>query len=289
MKQSIYSLVIDELLIHLKEMKAQDSLYEVSSSALFDYFSLRPNKSSEKAFDVTLKYRSIKPEQAKPIESKPSNLNESSKNDILPLIKSSHHETDESKNKTPDKKISSVKISESSSFYQKEVPNSPLNESLEDIRKILHKISPRSTYFSDLPSDAKAKEIRFGWKDPKTLEPFLLLVPIDQKDEIFKKIAEAITKHFAPCLVYSLKTFASIEELKKLIRSISLKLIMTTSEALKSEIFNSLYKKNSETNSETLEEIPLFMLSTSTDELQEASFKKQLWETLCRLLPQRLR
>lgn len=164
-------------------------------------------------------------------------------------------------------------------------PAMGLKQQDDDIRTLLGKISPQILAQRPIPSDAKAQQIKNGWKEKYALPVIPILASSVDTLPFLHSVAEAITLHFFPSKALLISELEKQGMLSSLVEAPHIKLIISPDITLwNCKELMKHYQEIPQQKQRFLKSIPLLLLPDPSLYLKDPSLKRSLWNLLCHLL-----
>ena len=158
-------------------------------------------------------------------------------------------------------------------------------ESMQDIKKTMERLFPKIAIKTEIPSDAKAKNIKQSWKY-KSLFSDITILHSEQEEPLFlQNVAKALSDHFFETNLFSVEQIEKNHLYDDLFASPKIKLILCTKKTLfQNRRLSSCYKEDGSKPLSKLALHPLILLEETTAYTNDPSLKRSLWTLLCQIL-----
>ena len=172
-----------------------------------------------------------------------------------------------------------VKKVEKKGLFELELPNSPIPEPTDGVRKILKEIAPE-LYLHDKPlSDYKAKRIKEAWKEKRGTPAIPILFHGMQYRKFVERIAKAIDTVYGSCRIVEI---TAGKKWDLFLESENLKLIIAPDLFIfgNKELLP-FYQETPQQKARKLGNIPLLLLPDLSLYFKDPYLKRSLWSVLC--------
>lgn len=155
------------------------------------------------------------------------------------------------------------------------------HDSLDDMRRLMQRVSPEMIVHHKVPSDQKAKRIKNSWKEKESIPDIPILTYGTKHLSFLKNIAKAIEIHFAPSHIIDITSYEKEQRWDFFLGSQNLRLIIAPDTLLwGAKNLMTYYRENPEQKTRKLGDCPLLILPDLGLYFKDPFLKASLWNVL---------